>query len=463
MPGVPSQHQAPRPNDLNMADSAEGRLSFISSLPNELLIEIFLASGTLPTEGVPAPLVLSQVSRRWRYLTLTSPILWTRLDISHHSLPLLKLSIARSKPCLLDVVVRVDDPDSPHRHMLRQAFDLIVPEIHRLRRLVIDARFFSSVLLVYMMLHLQYAPRLEHFSMSLSDPFGLEESWREPENTFLDILAGGAPMLSSFHLWGISLHYCHPPLRFLKRLFLTTPFDSETSLPISNVKLRNILGSLSRLESLGLHGRILSLPLTPNDHENPISLPQLSVLDISAPSDESGVTQCDYIKSICSTISAPNLHHLWVNFLGTVYSPPFLQSIRVESPDDLPILSEAHDRSEPRKHFSVDVSLGEVSPPPTAHPFLPSFDPAQLEDILLSRTMIAIHKDWSELRLIEATGVDEYRLFRILGMSDILGNHRTKTAERDAKCGNSVRSITICNSGLPLDKQGWVREQVEAW
>ena len=122
------------------------------------------------------------------------------------------------------------------------SFDLIVPEIHRLRRLVIDARFFSSVLLVYMMLHLQYAPRLEHFSMSLSDPFGLEESWREPENTFLDILAGGAPMLSSFHLWGISLHYCHPPLRFLKRLFLTTPFDSETSLPISNVKLRNILG-----------------------------------------------------------------------------------------------------------------------------------------------------------------------------------------------------------------------------
>ncbi|KAJ7469978.1 hypothetical protein B0H11DRAFT_1656462, partial [Mycena galericulata] len=61
----------------------------------------------------PAPMLASQVSSRWRAVSLAYPELWTTIRISHdlRSQRLAALFIQRSGPCLLDISIDLElDP-----------------------------------------------------------------------------------------------------------------------------------------------------------------------------------------------------------------------------------------------------------------------------------------------------------------------------------------------------------------
>ncbi|KAJ7469979.1 hypothetical protein B0H11DRAFT_2238123 [Mycena galericulata] len=84
----------------------------IAILPNEVLAAILkqVADSDLPAnswERAPAPFPASQVSSRWRAISLTYPYLWTNIRISDtpQSQRLANLFIQRSGACLLDISI----------------------------------------------------------------------------------------------------------------------------------------------------------------------------------------------------------------------------------------------------------------------------------------------------------------------------------------------------------------------
>ncbi|KAL0947773.1 hypothetical protein HGRIS_013849 [Hohenbuehelia grisea] len=484
-----------------------------------------------PSE-TPFQLLISHVCQRWRAVALHTPLLWTRIDIGAHALPFLEACLTRSYPCLLDIYIHADDVDRPHRPVLqlKPSLALVLPEISRWRRLVVTARFFSSVLHIHLALRHKSAPALEHLALCLGDPFGLEELWRDPEDAYLEILGGGAPRLKEVNLWGVSLHYCHPPLDgvTLTTLALTTPFDSEAALPLSYAKLRQVLASASSLTRLALHGRVLfhhqpssmsSVRHAPRRPLEPVIVPSLRVLEISAPADTSSAAQCDYLLELCASIKSPVLTSLSLNFLGRVQAPPFLQSLRIHSPTspDTPLLRKRRRRatgssvsmpimpnsgrqgSSPStasttrraRRGSVVADVG-VSPPlslptptPTTMPMMPmmpmpmavaavaptawlpraegpfpGLDLAHVAEVLVARAMAALHPAWSALRTIDAHEVDEYRLFRVLG-APIGGGDQLGEGEQDGEgCERGVREVVISNWQQPVDRGSWVDEQL---
>ncbi|KDQ34138.1 hypothetical protein PLEOSDRAFT_1095627 [Pleurotus ostreatus PC15] len=289
--------------------------SYISRLPNELLIEIFRTRGS--PSHVPLPITVSQVCHHWRQLSLNAAFIWSQIDVSWHPIPMIKTCIARAGSNPLDIRVVLDDYSKPRCHSIKEGLDLIIPEIERWRSFSVEAKYFGSMMTVYMAIRHQYAPMLRHISMSLDDPYGVEGLWYQSEHSYFGILGGGAPKLDSLELHGISLHYCHPPLESLKRLSLDAPCDSEAGLPLSYSKLRDVLETAAGLEELSLHGRVVCHQESrAREKTDAVTLSQLRRLELSAPNGEAADDQCEYIESICDIVDAPMLKTLSTSFLG---------------------------------------------------------------------------------------------------------------------------------------------------
>ncbi|KAF4604358.1 hypothetical protein EYR40_001537 [Pleurotus pulmonarius] len=230
---------------------------------------------------------------------------------------MIRTCIARAGSNPLDIRVVLDDYSRPRCHSIKEGLDLIIPEIERWRSFSVEAKYFGSMMTVYMAIRHQYAPMLRHISMSLDDPYGVEGLWYQSEHSYFGILGGGAPMLESLELCGISLHYCHPPLESLKQLSLDAPCDSEAGLPLSYSKLRDVLETAAGLEELSLHGRVVCHQESrTREKTDAVKLSKLRRLDISAPNGEAADDQCEYIESICDIVDAPMLKTLSTSFLG---------------------------------------------------------------------------------------------------------------------------------------------------
>ncbi|KAK0479070.1 hypothetical protein EDD18DRAFT_868229 [Armillaria luteobubalina] len=97
---------------------------FIDRLCDHVLLCVFehLITGSPPVfHDATSPLTLSWISRRWRYLVVTSPLFWTQIDVDEHSFsssryarahaiafPIVALYLERSRSCAIDVMISLD-------------------------------------------------------------------------------------------------------------------------------------------------------------------------------------------------------------------------------------------------------------------------------------------------------------------------------------------------------------------
>ncbi|KAJ8519230.1 hypothetical protein ONZ45_g3778 [Pleurotus djamor] len=230
---------------------------------------------------------------------------------------MVKTCMERAGSHPLDIHIVLDDYSKPRCHSVKEALALIIPEIERWRNLTIEAEYFGSIMSVFSAIRHQYAPELQSVTMTLDDTSCLAGLWHQSENSYLGIFGGGAPRLRSFELSGISLHYCHPPLESLKKLALKASYDSEAGLPLSYTKLRDILKDAPELEELSLQGRVVCHP--EGRYQEPVEsivVPNLKLLEISAPGGETAKDQCEHISSICRIVNAPRLRSLNTSFMN---------------------------------------------------------------------------------------------------------------------------------------------------
>ncbi|KAJ7905639.1 hypothetical protein B0H14DRAFT_2660980 [Mycena olivaceomarginata] len=151
----------------------------ISSLPGEILAQIF-KSGTVQSSGCIASLIkYSAVSQRWRSAALDYPDLWTTINVpfaARNAVALVKTSLERSKSCLFDITLPV--PPSADMAIVTSVMLLVVQHVHRLRRLAITGRLASPAPFAFpnreeifaLLQNAQRAPRLAVLELSFSDP-----------------------------------------------------------------------------------------------------------------------------------------------------------------------------------------------------------------------------------------------------------------------------------------------------
>ncbi|KDQ18361.1 hypothetical protein BOTBODRAFT_510702 [Botryobasidium botryosum FD-172 SS1] len=185
----------------------------IYRLPNEILSKVFELTMEPWPWGYNAednPLTLSRVSRRWRYIALGTPRLWSQIS-PFGSPALVPLFLTRSKSIPLDVVLEehtarygddgldeeVLSPEHRYRYLvLRKARNhehiplifnvLLVPQFHRLRSLaLLDVPEISLNALGS-----NPAPLLEAFR------FEFAERWHQS----ISLFSGDAPRLRHLHL-----------------------------------------------------------------------------------------------------------------------------------------------------------------------------------------------------------------------------------------------------------------------
>jgi hypothetical protein len=161
----------------------------------------------------PFELLVSSVSRRWRYVALQTPQLWTVLVVDALGLPhdLYDLYLYRSKKCSLDITLDCSYTDSlteldcdinVKRHLQR-----LIPHVDRWRKFTVRSGHIGSRLSP--LCHLR-APALETLMLHFSTG--------EPR---MELFSGGAPRLSSLELTGANFR---PPLGAIKYLKLSRSF-----------------------------------------------------------------------------------------------------------------------------------------------------------------------------------------------------------------------------------------------
>ncbi|KAJ7659173.1 hypothetical protein DFH06DRAFT_1297325 [Mycena polygramma] len=118
----------------------------VSTLPNEVVSEVFLH--TLPTwdlyadplnRGLQSSLLLGGICRKWREISISTPSLWTRIEIwldnvaSHdNKLRLLDIWLTRSRACPLFITIMADGRlDARDRFSCRAFVEAIVPHCGR--------------------------------------------------------------------------------------------------------------------------------------------------------------------------------------------------------------------------------------------------------------------------------------------------------------------------------------------
>ena len=123
------------------------------------------------------------------------------------------LFVRRSQSCLFDVYWQCNMYKDPE-------FNTSVLHLYRCRKLFLRCNFFPYVYSIIGRLRAESAPHLESFKLDLQDSFHMEDEFSPPLSK--DLFEGGAPVLSSVKLCGISPLGCNPPLNAVTSLELHT-------------------------------------------------------------------------------------------------------------------------------------------------------------------------------------------------------------------------------------------------
>lgn len=406
----------------------------IWSLPDEVLTEIFRHLEGGWDEDLPFLVRASQVTRRWRTVALSTPALWSIIELrptGHSRLyqtGLIEGFLWRSAAGLLDISIYMCEGQD-----VAPIVKLLIPRIGRWRRLVIESGDELALKTFIGSLHDLSAPSLEHLQIDLEiDDEQHQPLWRGGSRT----LGGGVPALNFFGTRGISMQHWLPPLGGVKSLYMA---DCYSATLLRYGQFREILISSISLTHLELEGMI---NCTQEDNVTPIEMPSLLSLCVLPPDY---VNPMHYIRNIFTTISAPSLQTLCLRkvrgrqfrvFLDTFRSAsyhPSLTTLILESVTGLEHLTPTFAHSSPTiTHLSLKFT-----------------DPVPILKFLMSHDFDPL---WPQLQTLTVGPVDNALLRSLI--SDRIAVGRPLVNLRYATYSPAAFD------NIPYDERKWFKERL---
>ncbi|KZP15397.1 hypothetical protein FIBSPDRAFT_1048187 [Athelia psychrophila] len=235
-------------------------------------------------------LTLSHVSSRWRHITIYDPFLWNTIDlVPRRESSFAKLCLGRSKETDLEIryaddrewILKADAAgvviSMDNEEVELKPFDPTILHLARCRTLHL---YFASRVCAFDALHgLKSAscPRLAYFDMVLDG--GINAECWIPQPRPGDMFMGGAPLLTSVSMLGISPLECHVPLKRVTILSLTAlEWHTGQGTDLHAPEFIGILQEASMtLQSLRLEGiQVLHGPGEPLMPWSKVELPALT-------------------------------------------------------------------------------------------------------------------------------------------------------------------------------------------
>ena len=301
-----------------------------SALPPELLSLVFIYAKPKKrlAHKIPFEVAVSHVCRFWRGVAQRTPELWDRIDIySKRSNawvhPYLERSLQRPLDVYIDIY-RTDRALSKTINPLTK-FDSIIKEFpnhfHRLRVFSLLCYHQTTAIYWQMIFQDHYAPILQSFSIKYGSSFSHIQRDFERFNTILD--GGSHDRLTTIETDTPNIL---PPPENLRNLTTLYLHGLDPSLPISEDKFVEILGSLPSIVNLSLQGTVgfgfwpTGMPSTPQFALN--NLKSLRLLD------GGGVA----IRMLL-TVSALQLESLWLHCSYDNFPTHLFDAAQLTSPE----------------------------------------------------------------------------------------------------------------------------------
>lgn len=328
--------------------------SFISLIPNEVLLDIF-AIAIVPSisnaVSCVLPFRLSHVSKLWRALTLGFPTLWTNISIhetlsltsfKYHKLPRVAKFLERSGTLALTIDIWVvshpisfeelfskawpdDDLDDYHQ-CLENLSLILAPHVWRFRSLSIVCSDFSDIAYIQRSFPAVPMPQLEFWSVrqtcgsglafednlvDMGDMTALRIPLHPPKDVTHDMNPLMFPRLRSAIFDATPMEwsrFCPRNLHYLEIDFLPTQ-----ARPSGDVLRHILLENEHSLVSLKIYG---ASPLS--KASQPYEMSNLERLDI-------GYAFPEELLPFVGDIKLPNLVHLVIEDISRSSSPDFLR------------------------------------------------------------------------------------------------------------------------------------------
>ena len=293
------------------------RCAPISSLPDELLAKIFALSQdpapALPVQFKPLEVIVSQVTQRWRRISISNPILWRIISIrTSRSTVKLATYLERSRPRPIDVHLQIRQRSTLNqdtlsdirsdverimllllRHSIRLAAFRVTSDSRKgLNAIIPRLRDLSVPLLHSITLHL----------LTTDERYNIVEHRPDSEHSFYDIFRRSAPLLSTITLDGIGLGSLMPPLRSLVHLEIRNCHHFSSNSLLTERQLREVLAASQRLVRLVFFDSILDSAAW---HDSSLMhMPCLREIELGR--------LHAHTSGILSHLSAPNLQKLTI-------------------------------------------------------------------------------------------------------------------------------------------------------
>ncbi|KAJ7113105.1 hypothetical protein C8R44DRAFT_797192 [Mycena epipterygia] len=330
----------------------------VLTLPNELVSEIFFQSLSSDTpsdrspSGPRSPLFLGHICRKWREIALSTPSLWTTIELRlddaathERQLRLLELWLSRSGDCPLFISLFNIVPALPigiTRASVHEFVDAVVPHFRRCRSLQLIIPFCDIPLLK------GEHPLLRILALGVPD---LPEDTHPPDPSWPLQLFHQAPKLELVVV----------PLRFNPQIVLL-PWVQITHASILSAPFHSLAEILrSAVNLVYLRAEIdtgTTHDIMPNEAPDIPPLVHLSSLDLT---DNSEVGQCTQIVQV---LTLPALVHLRIPELCFVPSPVLpIHDLLSRSGCSLPaLLIEITDAQLPRSYYRASwPSVGDIT------------------------------------------------------------------------------------------------------
>jgi len=289
----------------------------ISSLPNELLAEIFERGRSKgrsphPKTKLPFEVHISHVSRRWRDVAINLPCLWTNIHI-YTTLLWIGEYLERSRSCNLDLLISLWDTEyiediNKRAERIDYILNLLLPHVDRWSSFALEGCYEQSVYMALSRLHHLRAPALRKLTITFEDMMDSLVGTNFSSQIFTD----GAPLLTHARL--DMLRCCWPPLNTLTSLDLLQPHRSEL---VYNRFLQTLTTSQC-LTRLCLQARDIVYDCWRLDRYTTKQLPTLRSLQL---------IQMSYLtSSLLLAVSAPQLESLQLEGIESNHLSAFCEA-----------------------------------------------------------------------------------------------------------------------------------------